>query len=71
MIRSGGDKPLPYDAIWTYCSVFCILQQVLLFNIKLCVRNQPSQILSRVMSLRVAAPHMVMVDLSSPTILSM
>ena len=22
-------KPLPYDAIWTYCSVFCILQQPL------------------------------------------
>ena len=28
--ESLSDKPLPYDAIWTYCSVFCILQQPLL-----------------------------------------
>ena len=31
---------------------------------------QPCQILLRLMSLSVAVPHMVMVDLSSPTILS-
>ncbi len=32
---------------------------------------QPCQMLLRLMSFRLAAPHMVMVDLSSPTILSM
>ena len=33
--------------------------------------DQPSQILLRSMSLRVAAPHMVMVDLSYALIMSM
>ena len=28
-IICGRGKPLPYDSIWTYCSVFCILQHAL------------------------------------------
>ena len=45
-----------------YASVISQVYEFLYFS---------NQTLSLVMSLRAAAPHMVMVDLSSPTILSM